>query len=115
MEGPQQAASRRSPLGSRVESRTDRKELKVDFPHDVSLCSSHEATYQAQALYVDGRGALKARARRLSAYWPGIAGAACSELRRKAGPKPREEFGAVRRDAVVLVGSQFEDLIGRSR
>jgi len=40
------------------------------------------------------------------------------ELRRKAGPKAkegREFWRAVRRDAIVLVGSQFENLIGGSR
>ena len=40
------------------------------------------------------------------------------ELRRKAGPKAkegREFWRAVRRDAIALVGSQFEDLIGASR
>jgi len=40
------------------------------------------------------------------------------ELRRKAGPKAkegREFWRAVRRDAIVLVGSQLEDAIGGAR
>jgi predicted nucleotidyltransferase len=40
------------------------------------------------------------------------------ELRRKAGPKAkegREFWRAVRRDAIVLVGSQFDDLVGGAR
>jgi predicted nucleotidyltransferase len=39
-------------------------------------------------------------------------------LRRKAGPKAkegREFWRAVRRDAIVLVGSQFDDLVGGAR
>jgi hypothetical protein len=39
-------------------------------------------------------------------------------VRRKAGPKAkegREFWSAVRRDAIVLVGSQFDDLIGGAR
>jgi predicted nucleotidyltransferase len=40
------------------------------------------------------------------------------ELRRKAGPKTKEGrdfWRAVRRDAIVLVGSQFDDLVGGTR
>lgn len=40
------------------------------------------------------------------------------ELRRKAGPKTKEGrdfWSAVRHDAIVLVGSQFDDLVGGAR
>ena len=53
--------------------------LPVDFPDDESMRISHEAIYQA--LYVQGRGALQARAGRLPAHRPRAA--------RAAGPHSR--------------------------
>ena len=44
-------------MGARVEPRTDRDRLPIDFPEDTSMRISHEAIYQA--LYIQGRGALR--------------------------------------------------------
>ena len=46
-----------SPLGERLEPGADLEAPAVDFPDDESMRISHEAIYQA--LYVQGRGALK--------------------------------------------------------
>ena len=57
--------------------------LRVDFPEDDSMRISHEAIYQA--LYVQGRGALRRDLGRVSADW---AGASSSQ---GAYPGPRQD------------------------
>ena len=53
--------------------------LRVDFPDDQSMRISHEAIYQA--LYVQGRGALRRELTACSAHRPSAAGS--------SGPDPR--------------------------
>ena len=57
MERKGQAPPGGSPLGKAWSPEQISKRLKVDFPDDESMRISHEAIYQA--LYVQGRGALK--------------------------------------------------------
>ena len=70
-------------------ARADRRAAAADFPDDESMRISHEAIYQA--LYIQGRGALQARAGRLPAHGPGPAGATrpCPAAPRRAWSPPR--------------------------
>jgi transposase-like protein len=54
---PAARAPQGSSLGECVEPGADANRLRVDFPQDASMRISHEAIYQA--LYVQGRGALR--------------------------------------------------------
>ena len=56
--------------------------LKVDFPDDESMRISHEAIYQS--LYVQGRGALRARVDRVPAHRAGAASPAQPDPEREA-------------------------------
>ena len=69
--GRGRGARSRSPTGS-----------ALDFPDDESMRISHEAIYQS--LYVQGRGALRARADRVPAHRPGAARAQSARTRRAA-------------------------------
>ena len=53
--------------------------LRLDFPDDETMRISHEAIYQA--LYVQGRGALRRELTALPAHRPGAAGAAGAHAR----------------------------------
>ena len=57
VEGPEQAPPGRSGLGRRWSPEQISSRLRAEFPEDESMRISHEAIYQA--LYVQGRGALK--------------------------------------------------------
>ena len=69
--------------------------LPIDFPDDGSMRISHEAIYQA--LYIQGRGALQARAGRLPAHRAGPAGPA--RPHRQRGKRSRHPRGDDQRTA----------------
>ena len=68
VEGSEQAAASRPPLGRAWSPEQIANRLKVDFPDDESMRISHEAIYQA--LYV------RAAARSSASWWPACAPAA---------------------------------------